>query len=249
MTLLLDAGNTRIKWAYLVGDAVSPGGACASADVPALRCLGVVDGGKRAVVSCVAGDTVRLPLANMLSEAGFQTHWLRSEHANHGLLSRYEPPESLGTDRYAALVGAARRFHRDCVVVSMGTAMTVDMLTSDGDFLGGCIAPGPELMRESLYLRTAGVASLAGGWQAMPRDTGAAVGTGITLALLGVVQGMRERLAEIRGVASEGHLPGVILGGGARHWLRPRLQGEVVEVDELVLEGLAWIARDLGFAD
>ncbi len=248
MSLLLDVGNTRIKWAYLSGDVVQSGGACASADVSALgRLCGFADKG-RAVVSCVAGESVRLPLAEMLAGAGVQTHWLRSAHSGHGLLNRYEPPESLGTDRYAALVGTARHFHRDCVVVSIGTALTADMLTSDGQFLGGCIAPGPDLMRESLLAGTAGITPSSGGWQAFPRDTGAAVDSGIALALLGVAQGMRERLAGLRAGASGGPLPAVVLGGGARHWLRPLLQGEVVEVDELVLEGLAWIARDLGFA-
>lgn len=248
MTLLLDAGNTRIKWVDLTGEVVGLGGACSTTD--AANLLRVLEDHKRgrAVVSCVAGEALRKSLAGMLTHAGISVHWVGAESACHGLLNLYEPPESLGADRYAALVGVARRFHRDCVVVNIGTAMTVDILTRDGQFLGGCIAPGPDLMRESLYAGTAGIAPSAGGWQAFPRNTGSAVDSGVALALLGVAQGMRERLAEFLGGKSGMPLPSVVLGGGARHWLRPLLQGEVFEVDELVLEGLAWIARDLGFA-
>ena len=102
-------------------------------------------------------------------------------------------------------------------------------------------------MRASLFAGTAGIGPSAGGWRDFPRDTGAAVDSGIALAMLGVVQGMRMRLAGVHGSDSDS-LPAIILTGGARAVLRPLLSGEVFEIDELVLEGLAWIARDLGFA-
>jgi pantothenate kinase type III len=102
------------------------------------------------------------------------------------------------------------------------------------------------------------VGSVAGEWRDFPLDTGSAVESGIALALLGVVRGMRERLVGFRvsGRAASGmpaghaagQLPRVLLTGGARACLRPLLDGEVFEVDDLVIEGLAWIARDLGYA-
>lgn len=248
MTLLLDAGNSRIKWADLADEASDSGGACPITDVSVLRRAFAEKKRDHAVVSCVAGEAVREALAGVFSEAGISVHWIRSESEGHGLRNHYAPPESLGSDRYAALVGATRRFHRDCVVVNVGTAITADILTGDGQFLGGCIAPGPDLMRKSLYSATAGISPMAGDWQDFPSTTGAGVATGVAQALLGVAQGMRERLAVLRGGEFGVVLPAVVLGGGARQWLRPLLRGEVFEVDELVLEGLAWIARDLGFA-
>jgi type III pantothenate kinase len=287
MILLVDAGNTRIKWATLGSDGQVPGGACPTIEACALGPAWRAARPTRAVVACVAGESVRADLAGLLAELGVEAHWVRAAPAAHGLVNPYHPPEALGVDRYAAMVGASRRFGRDCVVVGIGTAMTADMLTSGGAFLGGCIVPGPELMRESLSTGTAGVGPGAGECQTFPLDTGAAVATGIVLALLGVVRGMRERLGRARGASvadlflsaspasgggvsptgsvreggvcslpagmqgrgGEGNAPpAVVLTGGARACLAPLLEGVVFEVDELVLEGLAWIARDLGFA-
>jgi type III pantothenate kinase len=263
--LLVDAGNTRIKWAWLTTDGQLPGGVCPTAEASGLRPGWRAARPTRAVVSCVAGESARADLAGLLAELGVEAHWVRAAPADHGLINPYRPPEALGADRYAALVGAARRYGRDCVVVGVGTAMTADMLTAGGAFLGGCIVPGPELMRASLSRGTARVGRGEGECQPFPLDTGAAVTTGIVLALLGVVRGMRERLGRARGACVDGSdpplpagmegwgredhaLPAVVLTGGARACLMPLLEGTVFEVDDLVLEGLAWIARDLGFA-
>ena len=257
MILLVDAGNTRIKWAFHVGETLLPGGSWSTREVAALPAFaldaGLADSAdrvgpepaSRAVVACVAGEAVRGALADAFEGRGIQPHWLTPALSAHGLVNRYQPPQSLGVDRYAALVGALHRVGRSCVVVSVGTALTADMLTAEGEFLGGCIVPGPELMRTALASGTAGVGKAEGGWQDWPRTTGSAVDTGIALALAGVVRGMRERLAGGPGRA----LPPVVLTGGARAGMVPLLSGEVVEIDELVLEGLSWIARGLEFGD
>ena len=289
MILLVDVGNTRIKWMMLNADGIAPGGACPTAETAGLRREWVAMAATRAVVACVAGESTRAGLAGLLAELGIEVHWVRAAPSAHGLVNPYQPPEALGADRYAAMVGAFRRFGRDCVVVGVGTAMTADMLSADGAFLGGCIVPGPDLMRESLSRGTARVGRGEGERQDFPLDTGAAVTTGIVLALLGVAGGMRERLGRARGARVDGTdlplpaspasgggvstqdstreggvfslpagmegwggegnaLPAVVLTGGARACLAPLLEGAVFEVDDLVLEGLAWIARDLGFA-
>jgi type III pantothenate kinase len=246
MILLVDAGNTRIKWAFLADGRVMPGGACPTAEAGALRRACVDARPTRAVVSCVADEAVRAALQRLFAELEMPAYWLQAAASAHGLDNAYDPPESLGPDRYAALIAASRRLRRDCVVVSVGTAMTADMLTADGRFLGGCIVPGPELMREALRRGTARVVWLEGEWRPFPRDTGAAVATGVALALLGVVRGMREMLGKRPGA---GPAPSaLVLTGGARSCLRPLLEGTVIEVDDLVMEGLACIARDLGYA-
>lgn len=249
MILLVDAGNSRIKWACLKGGAIVASGACATRSVEQLREGCALTQVKRAIVSWVAGEAPREALSAMFSKAGIPVDWVRAQAEAHGLRNHYQPPESLGVDRFVALIGAHRRLRRDCLVVNVGTALTVDLLTQDGEFLGGCIAPGPDLMRESLLSGTAGIGFVQGGWQAVPLDTGAAVDTGITLALLGVVRGMRDQLGNLTGMAEGCPPPLVVLGGGARHWLSGHVPGEVFESEELVLEGLTWIARDLGCAD
>lgn len=239
MNLLLDAGNTRIKWGIRQHNAWLARGVRPTSDVALLVDDLAPFSLRRACLCCVASAATREVLHDMLSPRVERLHWLTAHADAHGLLNRYQPPESLGADRYAALVAARRRDLGDCVVVSVGTALTVDALTAAGEFLGGVIAPGPELMRGALLRGTAGVRASGGPAVEFPVDTGAAVAGGIALAQSGVVMGMRERLARQGG----GQVT-ILLSGGARAELVKLLAPPVVEVDDLVLEGLAWIAKE-----
>ena len=247
MTLLLiDAGNTRLKWRVLdsAGQEVDKG----ALPVNELTALESSWDGLRvacALVACVAGDTARTRLAALLTTVAARTIWIEPARQAHGVLNRYHEPARLGADRWAALIAVVRAGLGDVVVVSAGTALTVDALTREGEFLGGCILPGEDMMRVALARGTAAVAVAAPAIDGVspavwPRDTGAAVATGIGLAMRGVVLDMRERLR--REVARDAC---VVITGGARVALRHWLPEPALERDGLVLEGLAWIARDL----
>lgn len=248
MILLVDAGNSRIKWRLRGRGENLSGGEVATDALDELRNAWRGIRAQAACISSVAGDAaneaIRNALAQVLDGGGDRQHWLASAAQAHGVSSHYQPAESLGVDRFVALVGARRRQAADWVVVNVGTAMTVDMLTADGQFLGGAIVPGPALMRGALDRGTArvhvGTLLVAGG--GLPNNTQAAVEQGVGWALWGVVEGMSRQFSR-----TVGRTPRIILSGGARDFLRPFLVDEVVEVDELVLEGLACIARDLGY--
>jgi len=250
MILLLDAGNTRIKWGVRRSGEWLARGVCPTSDTSRLSAAWASFFCHRALLSCVADQATRSTLESLVSTRIERLHWLTAAAAAHGVSSDYQPPESLGADRYAALVAARRRNLGACLVVSAGTALTVDALTAAGRFLGGCITPGPDLMRVSLLRGAAGVreinkiAEMAGMASGFPRTTGAAVATGIALAQAGVVTGMRERLRW-----HSGEVVTVLLTGGARAAVAGLLEPPVVEADDLVLEGLAWIAKDLKWED
>ncbi len=237
MILLLDVGNSMTKWRLLeTGRRVAEGGL--PTDGASFR----VDFGVRpqmTVACCVAGAGVRAAWESRLDGP---IHWLRPERSAHSVLNLYDKPEQLGPDRYAALVAARRLGVGDCVVACAGTALTADALTAEGEFLGGCIVPGERLMRHSLISGTAEVRAEAGWKPDWPRDTDSAVGAGLALALCGVVEGVRARLRADR---QDRDIP-IVLSGGAREGLRAHLHGPVREVDNIVLEGLGWIAKDLG---
>lgn len=239
MILLLDAGNSRIKWGLrengdwvLRGVSPTPELVRLDADLSKYPCV-------RALVCCVADDTTRSSLRSLLSPRVDELVWLTAQADAHGVLNRYHPPASLGADRYAALVAARRRALGDCLVVNVGTALTVDALTAQGEFLGGVIAPGPDLMQSALARGTAGVRDFTGAPAMFPANTGSAVEAGIALALIGVVLGMRERLARHAGAGVT-----ILLSGGARRRLSGAFTPPVLEVDDLVLEGLFWIAKE-----
>jgi type III pantothenate kinase len=244
MILLLDAGNTRIKWGVRQTGEWLSRGACPTRDAAQLRTDLAAFPLRRALLCCVANEATRAALDSLLAPRLEQLVWLTAEADAHGLRNAYQPPESLGADRYAALVAAARRGLGACVVASVGTALTADALTAEGQFLGGAIAPGPDLMQAALLRGTARVRDFSGRVTGFPVDTGAAVASGIALAQAGVVAGMRERLARHGGTSVT-----VLLTGGARAVLANLLEPPVVDADDLVLEGLAWIAKDREWDD
>jgi len=254
MILLVDVGNTRIKWQVRHEEALLACGVESTADFSAQAWPWETWPCTRAVVSSVASATLGQQLQARFAYLGVPCFWLLPPAQGFGIVNAYEPPHTLGPDRFAALVAAQRLGLGHCLVVSVGTALTVDMLTAQGCFLGGAIAPGPVLMRTALAQGTARMAQVPFAQvpftqvpfalaPQMPVDTDRAVGQGIALALRGVVEGMHERMRDALG-GVEGTRPVTLLTGGARAVLRPFLSGEVHEVDDLVLDGLAWIAKE-----
>jgi type III pantothenate kinase len=260
MILLVDAGNTRIKWRIVAQRTLLVSGSLATADcrigqVAELESYWAASGLKRAVLSCVADAAVQAGLDALLARLGVARHWLKPERLNFGLHNLYVAPEQLGADRYAALIAASRLKLGHCVVICAGTATTVDMLSKNNEFLGGVIIPGSELMRAALLQGTRQIenrmrvtAEEALDFQAWPRDTDQAVRLGIGLAQAGTVRAMCDRLPRL-----PGEPVWLVLTGGARAMLRDGLtwqvnggvQVQLVEIEDLVLEGLAWVALTL----
>lgn len=245
MILLVDAGNTRIKWRIVAGSALFASGVALTSQVAELASAWRPYGLRGAVLSCVADAAAHAGLREILAELAVPARWLEPEREKYGLINLYDAPGKLGADRYAALIAASRLKPGDCVVVGVGTATTVDMLSRDNVFLGGVIIPGPDQMRAALLGGTGQIEARMRGdaWMAntdaWPRDTDTAVGMGIALAQVGVVRAMCERMPD-----SAGSPPLVILTGGARARIRAWLPGQLIEIEDMVLEGLAWIALE-----
>jgi type III pantothenate kinase len=150
--------------------------------------------------------------------------------------NRYEKPDLLGPDRWAALI-AARAIHKGAsLVVNAGTATTVDMLAEDGTFLGGAILPGVELMRFVLHEHTGRLPIQEGVHREMPRNTVDAIETGCRHAQAGAVERMYRVFREIAPA------PLCIVAGGAGRILVDQLSMPRRYVENLVLDGLARIA-------
>jgi len=151
----------------------------------------------------------------------------------------YLNPLQLGADRWMGLIAARQRTREPVLVVSVGTAMTVDALAADGVFLGGVIVPGVNLMRQALRQGTARIADAMGRWQAFPRSTADAVESGIVAALCGAIRQQHARLAE-----ASATLPHCLLTGGDAGMVLPHLALSAEQVAALVLEGVDCVARE-----
>ncbi|HVU32250.1 MAG TPA: type III pantothenate kinase [Opitutaceae bacterium] len=154
-----------------------------------------------------------------------------------GLRIRYRNPHEVGADRIAGAIGASLRHPAsNLIVVDCGTATTFDVVTGEGDYLGGAILPGIGISVDTLAGRTAKLPSveIARPAAALGRSTVESIQAGIYHAHVGAI---RHLVAELSREAFKGERPSVVgTGGFARLLLTENLFDEVVP--ELVLLGL-----------
>lgn len=237
--LLIDAGNTRLKWVVVEDGQWRAQG---SARYDNLAELGrVLTAGTVCYIASVTRAQHEAGISALLEPFGISPSWLVAEARFADVVNGYENPRQLGVDRWMALIAARRRTHNPVLVVSAGTAMTVDALSADGMFMGGLIVPGGALMRHALQEGTARIAEADGEWKAFPRTTADAVQSGIVAALCGAVQVQLTHLAEAGGAK-----PHCFLTGGDAAGLLPHLGAPAKHVPALVLEGMDWVTRGMG---
>jgi type III pantothenate kinase len=240
LILAVDAGNSRVKWALHDGRVFVRDGWVTLADLDALDAQWAsLPAPSAIVVANVAGDAVAGQLRKFSGRWQSVPRWAASTRSQAGVSNRYEEPSQLGVDRWAALIGA-RSFSSDpCVVVNAGTAMTVDALDAQGEFIGGIIIPGFDLMHESLAANTARLSAERGNFTAFPRTTRDAITSGAVQALCGAVERMREAM-----LAAGHREPVLIFSGGAGELVARHMGRPVRIVDKLVLAGLVQIAME-----
>jgi len=249
--LLVDIGNTRVKWARLVDGQMGKQYAAAilgwKAQQYARRVIGRRwrRGAGRIVVSSVAGDKVESLLRAAARQAGAPApEFVASERSAAGITTEYLDPWRLGVDRFVAAIGAHHLASGQPVcVVNVGTAITLDLVDGSGRHRGGAIVPGPELMVNSLLNHTNGIRRRATGGPTgitslFARTTRAAIGQGALYAAAAVID---RAIEEAR--SALGSRPLVLLTGGGSTAIRPLVRSTSVNLPDLVLHGLAVWAR------
>lgn len=248
MKLLVDIGNTRVKWALLSADGqLSPQQAAAHSGWTiddwqrALFAAARVDS-VLAVTVAGAGSRESLDAAAIRAGAG-PVEYVASTASRAGVRNAYPDPRLLGVDRWVAVVGAWHRARRACCVVDVGTAATLDAVDATGQHLGGFIVPGPELMVNSLHAGTSDLAahaaaSVAGRHALLADNTREAIERGCRVALAALVDRTHAELA--RGSADP---PALYCTGGAVDQVLPYVLTTHERVPDLVLRGLARIAQ------
>ncbi|CAG0989595.1 type III pantothenate kinase [Methylophilaceae bacterium] len=251
MILTIDAGNTRTKWAvFNTANAIEASGVLSNTSLadspPAWRDCTL------AIISNVAGDGVAAKLKAMLGEAIKQS-WISATASELGIKNGYERPEMLGSDRWAAMIGAKQYMQQSCLVVNAGTALTIDVLlrepaSMEHVFVGGVILPGRHLMHQSLCAGTHAIhhvlpESTADKHFEWPRNTESAIRVGALLAMVGAIEQVYTR--SLRKTDSGMHC---ILSGGDALPLAEQLRGsavisDIVVIEDLVLRGLLVIGR------
>jgi type III pantothenate kinase len=241
--LAIDVGNTRLKWAFYEGRKMRAHANLLTADAVDIQTLTrewQTLQPTEAIVSNVAGAAVAEAIKIALAKKNIEPRFISSVPSQCGVTNNYENPHQLGTDRWAALIGAHQTSPGSAkIVVMAGTALTIDALSADGYFLGGIIVPGLGVMRQALHLRTAQLPNEIGQFDMFPTNTLNAIASGAIDACVGAISRMRARLGELS--ANE---PTVIASGGALSLLAPHAPFPLTIHENLVLEGLLHIAHE-----
>jgi type III pantothenate kinase len=247
--LALDVGNTRLKWALY--DAPRVGARLLAHGAQFLENIETLAEGDwrdlappQWLMGCVvAGDAVKRRVEEQLELWDVNPQWVVSSQQEAGLSNGYDHPARLGSDRWVAMIGARQRLlahgaPRPCVVVMVGTAVTVEAIDVEGRFLGGIILPGHGIMLRALESGTAGLHVPTGEVSDFPTNTSDALTSGGTFAIAGAVQRMVDNLR--KHCQAE---PVVYMTGGAGWKMAPSMSICVELVESLIFDGLLEVAH------
>ena len=153
-----------------------------------------------------------------------------------GIPLRYDDPREIGPDRIVNSVAAKERYGAPCIVVDFGTSTNFDVVSPDGDYVGGVLAPGIEISMDALFARAARLVTVdfAPPETVIGKTTVAGLQSGLVYGFAGQVDGIVER---IRAELDAPDAPAVATGGLA-DVIAPHTS-TIVRVDPfLTLEGL-----------
>lgn len=258
-TLLIDAGNSRLKWALCDDGQLKKG------DPVTYRWAELDDQlmdawqsfsrnnpvPRKIILANVAGQRVfdALERALDVKEANEVTiETVVAQASAYGVKNAYKQPEKLGADRWAALVAARHHEDGNVCVIDCGTALTVDILAADGEHMGGIIAPGWEMMESSLVANTQGIDSSEGKIpELLGQTTQQAVQAGISAACAGAVEYIVRRFMDEGHQGVKGSALKCVVTGGAASLILPqlvssKLDGVFQHEPDWVFKGLAVIS-------
>nr|PZN72552.1 MAG: type III pantothenate kinase [Pseudomonadota bacterium] len=245
MILLLDVGNTRIKWATVDDAGIMTLGRSlqhAGRDIPSVaeEAWHSLPRPERVIVSNVAGRGFEGAFRVWAQSVwGMEPRFIVAQSKGWGVTNAYVEPDRLGADRWAALVAARRLDKGDVCIIDCGTALTIDALSRSGKHLGGLIVPGLALMRQSLIANTQGISDEGEGTIALlARCTRDAVTGGTLYATVAVIDRV---ITDI--VAELGRTVTCVITGGDAERIMPLLTVKCRYEPDLVLQGLKIMAE------
>ncbi len=248
MILLIDVGNTRIKWALLDHGNYRYGGSANHRGLPFKDLAESLWGGlsppSRILVANVAGKGMERNINGWAKgKWGIKPEFIVPQKAAYGVVNAYIEPAQLGADRWAALIAAHHESRGAACIVDCGTAITIDALSSEGEHLGGIIAPGLTMMRQALVkgthrLKEVPEAPMGKRVALLARDTSDAIAGGTLYAAVALIDRVVSDVEEAVGTS----LTCFITGGDASH-VMPLLAADFRYEEDLVLRGLAIIAQ------
>ena len=246
-TLLVDIGNSSVKWGQIEGGSTKSVSAMSQQYYPEnvsssffIECWKMLDKPENIIVSCVARHQVWQALEQACEQLwALQVKKISSIKKGFGLVNAYKQPADLGSDRWCAMIAALNETTTDFIIVSCGSAITLDVVSSSGKHLGGYILPGLAMMKKSLASDTADVKVTLE--QIKPsllpaNSTAGCVDSAINLAAVKLIEAVYQQQKKSAESVQ------CLLTGGDAAFVADLLSIKCVMMPDLVLRGLATIA-------
>ena len=246
--LLLDIGNTRIKWGIFDNHNILINGAVNLRESQQDNFLSLYQsfpsGIEKAVASSVLDPDISFKLNKTFkSFFGFKIEFIEPSENSHNVLNGYDEPQSLGVDRWVAMIAARTEFKKNVMIIDMGTAITIDLVDKYGTHQGGKILPGFKLMSETLNKNTNNIQQIINlhdiekkDIQSWGKNTRNVIISGVTSAIFGAIQVSLDK------VNKDFEEPVVIITGGDSGFFKGYLDRTYKYRPNLVLSGLAVLA-------
>lgn len=246
MNVLVDIGNTRIKWACEDSEGLSGHRARAYtedalAELLAGEWRSLARPEQVCIASVAAADTTSALCRHVRSEWNLAPRLAVTEKERAGLRNAYDDVAAMGVDRWLAMVAAWNRYKKPVCVIDCGTAVTVDVILEGGRHAGGFIVPGLRLAATALERETHRIDRHREQYlrAEFGHSTASCINNGFAVALAGLLDRCAGKTREEYGA----ELQFVITGGGAEPLL-PLLSGRMSHRPHLVLEGLSMVYHD-----
>jgi len=232
MNLIIDIGNTLTKIGVFEGNQLIEFQRMDGTDLAQIASVSMKYSGiKAAIISSVS-----ISVEELLSGVRFEfTPLILNQRTRLPFQNMYKTPDTLGKDRLAGVAAAYFYFPmQDALVIDAGTAITYDLITSSGEYLGGSISPGIRMRYRALHTFTERLPLLemTDHFELIGNSTNSAIHSGIMNGILievsGVIEMYRQRYPALK----------IILTGGDYNYFDKQLKVKTFAAPNLVLEGL-----------
>lgn len=236
MNLLIDIGNTRLKWAVGRQLDITPGQAIDNIEIDRASLAHIWQAilpPDQLAISCVSSSQLSDLVISVANELwpGIALIQAKSEAQEFGVTNVYQQPQKLGVDRWLGMIAGYNKYQKALCIIGCGTAITVDVVDSSGRHLGGLISPGLRLMKESLAKGTENLSLSKIVYPfGLATNTDAAIYNGTLSAACGLIELVLKNQPNTTQLLLTGGDAGII----AAHLTRPA----TIDPD-LVLSGLA----------
>ncbi|NOR71784.1 MAG: type III pantothenate kinase [Methylomarinum sp.] len=244
MKLLLDIGNTRIKWCVEKNGEISARGNVSyklmdfSQEIQ--QCWSKLDTPQLLAISSVSAKEIRQQLVTIAKQnwPDINVFIAKSSVQACSVTSAYQDAEKLGVDRWLSLIALRHYYPEINCIVDCGTAITLDCLDETGQHLGGLISPGVQLMKKSLYQGTEDLGFINKPYSlGLADSTDSAIYTGTIYAAAGLIEKAVRDLCQSKAL---------VLTGGDAELIANILKLEVIVEPDFVFKGLSLLAKEAG---